>query len=287
MKVRPMVLSALAGAAFIGLLALPWNVRAQGGACNENSETDCVDWEQGFAYSHGSGAPANWATTAAQKNLSAQRAARLDAARNLLELVRGISVSADTTVGQAMVQSDRVQTAIQGRIAGLRLIGEPKYFSDGSIQVRMAARLREIVPEEVYLSGPPQQLGPPTQIGGGAARVDTKQTYSGLIIDARGTGVLPAMSPKVIDPEGREVYGSAYVTREFAVQQGIAGYAKNVEAARTNDRVKGNPLVIKGLEAKGQNKADVVIGAEDANALRELAQNQNFMRQTRVMIVLD
>jgi len=285
MKVRPMVLPALIGAAFMGLLALPWNVRAQGGACNENSETDCVDWEQGLAYSHGSGAPANWATTAAQKNLSAQRAARLDAARNLLELVRGISVSADTTVGQAMVQSDRVQTAIQGKIAGLRLVGEPKYFSDGSIMVKMAARLREIVPEELYLSGAPQQLGPPTQIG--TARVDTKQTYSGLIIDARGTGILPAMSPKVIDPEGREVYGSAYVTREFAVQQGIAGYAKNVDAARTNDRVKGNPLVIKGLEAKGQNKADVMISAEDANALRELAQNQNFMRQTRVMIVLD
>jgi hypothetical protein len=153
----------------------------------------------------------------------------------------------------------------------------------------MAARLREIIPEEVYLTGPPQQLGPPAQVGGGAAaaRVDTRQTYSGLIIDARGTGVLPAMSPKVIDPEGREIYGSAYVSRDFAVQQGIVGYAKSVDAARQNDRVKGNPLVIKGLESKGQNKADVVISAEDANALRDIAQNQNFMRQTRVMIVLD
>jgi hypothetical protein len=283
-----MVLSALIGAACIGLLALPWSAGAQGGTCNDKSETDCVDWEQGVAYANGSGAPASWAQTAAQKNLSAQRAARLDAARNLLELVRGISISADTSIGQAMVQSDRVQTAIQGKIAGLRLIGDPKYFSDGSIQVKMAARLREIVPEEIYLSGPPQQLGPPTQIGGGAAaRVDTKQTYSGLIIDARGTGILPAMSPKVIDPEGREVYGSAYVSREFAVQQGIVGYAKNVDAARQNDRVKGNPLVIKGLEAKGQNKADIVISAEDANALRDIAQNQNFMRQTRVLIVLD
>jgi hypothetical protein len=144
-----------------------------------------------------------------------------------------------------------------------------------------------MIPEEVYVSGPPQQLGPPTQIGGAAQAVNTRASYSGLIIDARGTGVLPAMSPKVLDPEGREIYGSAYVTREFAVQQGIAGYAKDVEAAKQNDRVKGNPLVIKAVEAKGANKADLVISMADANALREIAQAQNFMRQTRVLIVLD
>jgi hypothetical protein len=274
---------------FLLLAAWPGPLAAQDGACNENTEIDCVNWEEGIAYALGSGAPANWAQTAAQKNISAQRAARVDAARNLLELIRGINLSADTTMGQAMVQNDQVQTNIQGRIAGLRVIGEPRYFSDGSIQVKMAGRLREIIPQEVYLSGPPQQLAPPTPLGAAAApqRVDTRRTYSGLVIDARGTGVLPAMSPKVMDPEGREIYGSAYVSREFAVQQGIVGYAKDVEAARQNDRVKGNPLIIKALEAKGANKADLVISAEDANALREIAQNQNFMRQTRVMVVLD
>ena len=285
MRVRPFIPAIL----LIAVAALPSGAFAADGVCNETTEVDCVNWEDGIAFGLGSGAPANWAQSAAQKNISAQRAARVDAARNLLELVKGISLSGDTTVGQSMVQDDRVQTSIQGRIAGLRLVGEPKFFSDGSIQVRMAARLREIIPEETYISGPPQQIAPPQQIGGGggAQRVDTRQTYTGLVIDARGTGVLPAMSPKVMDPEGREIYGSAYVSREFAVQQGIVGYAKDVNAARQNDRVKGNPLVIKALESKGANKADLVISAEDANALREIAQNQNFMRQTRVMIVLD
>lgn len=286
MMARPFVpvLAALA------LLALRWSAAAQGtlGACNENTEIDCVSWEEGIAYAIGSGAPANWAQTAAQKNISAQRAARVDAARNLLELIKGINLSGDTTMGAAMLQNDQVSTSVQGRIAGLRLVGDPKYFSDGSIQVKMAGRLRDVIPEDVYLSGPPQLLSPPMQIGAGAAPVvNTRANYSGLVIDARGTGALPAMSPKVLDPEGREIYGSAYVSREFAVEQGIAGYAKDVNAARENARVKGNPLVIKALEAKGSNKADIVISAADANALREIAQNQNFMRQTRVMIVLD
>ena len=41
------------------------------------------------------------------------------------------------------------------------------------------------------------------------------------IIDAKGLNAKPAMSPKVVDENGQEVYGSAYVSREFAVQQGM------------------------------------------------------------------
>lgn len=290
MKVRPFVSVLTLIAALMAAWMLPQGAAAQGtqGICNETTENDCVNWEEGMAYAGGTGAPAEWAQTAAQKNISAQRAARVDAARNLLELVKGINLTGDTTMGAAMLANDRVSTSVQGRIAGLRLVGEPKYFSDGSIKVKMAGRLRDVIPEEAYITGPPQLLGPPTQIGPGAAPViNTRASYTGLVIDARGTGALPAMSPKVLDPDGREIYGSAYVSREFAVEQGIVGYAKDVNAASANARVKGNPVVIKALEAKGANKADVVISAADANALREIAQNQNFMRQTRVMIVLD
>jgi hypothetical protein len=95
------------------------------------------------------------------------------------------------------------------------------------------------------------------------------------------------MSPKVYDPQDREVYGSAYVSREFAVSQGMVGYAKSLDQAAQSDRVKGNPAVVKAQEAKGANKADVVLAQSDADALRTLAQQQTFLREARVMIVLD
>lgn len=280
----------VSSAAFLTLgLVLPGSVFAQGGTCTEDTQVDCINWEEGIAIAVGSGAPASWAESAAQKNISAQRAAKVDAMRNLLELVKGINVSSETTIQDAMLANDRIQSSIQGRIAGVRALGEPRYFDDGSIMIKMAARLKDMIPADVYLSGPPRELGPPAEIrlqrAGG--RIDTGRAYTGLIIDARGTGVLPAMSPKVLDPDGREIYGSAYVSREFAVAQGIVGYAKDVDAARQNDRVQGNPLVIKALESKGANKSDLVISGSDADALREIAQTQNFMRQTRVMIVLD
>ena len=123
--------------------------------------------------------------------------------------------------------------------------------------------------------------------GGDGGGIRSDQVYSGLIIDARGTEVTPAMSPKVYDPEGREVYGSAYVSREFAVSQGMVGYVKELERARESDRVQGNPAVVKAVRAEGPNRADVVISQEDADAIRAAAQQQTFLREARVMIVLD
>ena len=150
--------------------------------------------------------------------------------------------------------------------------------------MRLEASLRQVIPPDVY-------LGAPTQIGGPTAppvsNVSPGSAYTGLIIDAKGTGVTPAMSPKIYDPDGKEVYGSAYVSRDFAISQGIVGYVKSVDQARDTDRVKGNPAVIKALQSKGPNKSDLVISKEDAATLRDLSQTQTFMREARVMIVLD
>jgi len=278
---------------FALLLAMPvagWAQESIDSRCFQPSQTSCVDWEHGVAIAIGLGAPAAFANNPALKNLTARRAARLDAARNLLELVKGVNLNSESTMQNAMVQDDTVRTTVEGKLHGIREVGAPKYFSDGSIQVKLEARLYEIIPTELYApqeGAGPRLLPPPGGPLGGGAGLNPQSVYSGLIIDARGTGVAPAMSPKVFDPEGREVYGSAYVSREFAISQGMVGYLKSVDAARESDRVKGSPAVIKAVEAKGPNNADLVISKEDADALRAISQNQTFLREARVMIVLD
>lgn len=276
----------------IGLLFLlpgvTWGQGSVDARCTQPKEQACVDWNNGLAIAIGTGAPASWARSAAQKNISATRAARLDAARNLLELLKGISLTGSSSVENAMVASDSVSTSIQGRLHGIRPVERPRYFSDGSVQVKLEAQLRQVIPENLYLDnqGPPRELGAPTGASGTSA-LNTGGAFSGLIVDARGTGVKPAMSPKIFDQQGREIYGSAFVSREFAVSQGMVGYVKSIEAARKTDRVQGNPAVVKALEAKGANKADLVVSQSDADALRKITQGQNFLREARVMIVLD
>jgi hypothetical protein len=114
-----------------------------------------------------------------------------------------------------------------------------------------------------------------------------EQVVTGLVVDASGSGARPAMSPRIFDEQGNEVYGSALVSREYAIQQGMAGYARDLEQAKARPRVTDQPLVVKALSARGKGMSDLVISTADANRLRELTENQNFLEKCRVMIVLN
>lgn len=272
--------------------------------CTQNGQSACIDWERGVVIAEGLGAPAKFADNTAVRNASAQRASRLDAARNILEMIKGVNLSSKTTVKEAMVANDTIRTKIKGYLHGLRPIGQPRYFSDGTIKVRMEARLHRTIPDELIFrqqSQPSQSSGqvhqapvelrpaPQSSLGNAQvspASVNVNQVYTGVIVDARETDVQPAMSPKIFDEAGNELYGSAYVDRDFVVKHGMAGYLKDLKKARQNDRVQGNPLVIKALKSTGKNKTDLVIGNHDANALRQMAATQAFLREARVIVLL-
>ncbi len=108
---------------------------------------------------------------------------------------------------------------------------------------------------------------------------------TGIVIDGRGLGLRPALLPKVVDPQGQEIYVGQVVTRTNAVEQGVAGYAKDVNAAANNFRVTDNPAVIKGQRASGAARTDVVLGQADAQALRDLGNKGDFLQNCRVIIV--
>lgn len=118
---------------------------------------------------------------------------------------------------------------------------------------------------------------PTAQFKGGVA--------TGLVIDGRGLGLRPALLPKILDSQGREIYVGQVATRTNAVEQGVAGYAKDVKAATNNFRVTDNPAVIKGLRASGAARTDVVVGQSDAQMLQQLGGRGDFLQYCRVIIV--
>jgi len=109
---------------------------------------------------------------------------------------------------------------------------------------------------------------------------------TGLIIDAQNLPFIPSLTPKVLDEEGREIYGSAYVSQEWVKKQGMVGYAKSLEEARANPRVSGNPLVVKAIQVSGPNNRDLILSNEDARKIRQLSQNLNFLDHAKVMIIV-
>jgi len=108
---------------------------------------------------------------------------------------------------------------------------------------------------------------------------------TGLVIDGRGLGLRPALLPKIFDQQGEEIYVGQVVARTNAVEQGVAGYARDVNAAANNFRVTDNPAIIRGLRAAGTARTDVVVGQADAQTLRQLSSKGEFLQFCRVIIV--
>jgi hypothetical protein len=110
---------------------------------------------------------------------------------------------------------------------------------------------------------------------------------TGLVVDARGLGLKPALLPRILDEGGAEIYSTRQVSRQNAVEQGLVGYAKDVSAAQRNIRVTDKPLLIKGIKAVGKEKTDVVIPDPEAAVVVAAASASNFLEKSRVIIVYD
>ena len=244
-----------------------------------------LDWSSQIIRATGIGA-ANPNVPLSQQRALAIRAAKLDAWRNLLESIKGVSLTSETTVRNAMVENDVIVTKVEGILKGFTTVGEPKYLSDGSVEVTVEIPLTGALTDAILpsqLDGQPWVTGQPMpgtlQPGGGV--------YTGLIIVAKGLSVRPAMAPKVIDESGNEIYGSRYVSREWAVKMGMVGYDKDINRAKANDRVANNPMIVKAIKTSGPNKADLVVTAADAAAIQTAAANQNFLDKCKVMFIVD
>jgi hypothetical protein len=110
---------------------------------------------------------------------------------------------------------------------------------------------------------------------------------TGLVVDARGLGLKPALLPRILNEAGSEIYGTRKVSRQNAVEQGLVGYAKDIPAAQKNIRVTDKPLLVKGIKAAGKGKTDVVIPDADAAIIVASASGSNFLEKSRVIIVYD
>lgn len=244
-----------------------------------------VDCGERFIVATGIGAPNPDLPQAAQRP-SAMRAAQQIALRNALETVKGIYLTSSTTVRNFMTESDVVTSSVQGYLKGFEQEGRTKYMSDGSVEITMKIPLDGVggLGDKLLSSG----LGETpaiTKFEGDKAK--TPAVFTGLIIDCTGLKVKPALSPRVLDESGREVYGSAYVTREWAVKYGIVGYAKEIAAAAKQDRIGKTPGKIKAVKTHGDNATDVVISNTDAADVRSAAENLKFLSECRVILVID
>lgn len=250
---------------YLVALALPLAAFAQGKQGTKNAG---VNWEGQVIKATGSGAPDLKAANPAQARLGAERAAQLDAFRNLLAQVKGIQISAGKTVGDQM-ENDEVRGKVEGVVRGFKITGK-RYYSDSGVEIDV----------EVPLAALTEALLP---AGGSAVALKTEgeAVNTGLVVDARGlAGVTPALAPRLLDPSGKALYAAGVLHDEARRAVGVAAWSKSLESAKKDQRVGAHPLVVKAEKVNG---TDLVLAAADAQKLA--SGNNSYLAEGRVIIV--
>lgn len=266
-----------------------WSKIIESKVAEQAGDKAIINYEDGYVEAMGTGAvdPARIKGTNARP--MCLRAAQVDAYRNLLEATKGVQIDSQTTVRDFVTESDVINAAVSGFVKGAKVINKD-YLSDGTCEVTIRMSLsgkfaQTIIPKAIEQAQ--KRESPPPPPAAPQPTPASAPVYTGMVVDARGLGVRPAMSPKIVDETGAEVYGSMIVDKTFAVSQGISGYARDLTAAQGNQRVTNNPLTVKGVSAEGAGKADIKISNAEAQQIRAATENLSFMKKCRVMIVLD
>ena len=235
-----------------------------------------VNWTDRNITATGSGAPDLKAPNVAAARLGAERVAKLDALRNILEALKGVHVNSEVTVEKEMVTEAKIRSKVEGLARNFKVL-KTKYYSDGGVDLVVQMSLDGSVGSTLVPPGNKSDTVP--------AKGDAKHT--GLIIDARGLKLLPALSPKVQDESGGLIYSSELLDQKAMEVYGVAGYFKDIDGAKANKRVAPNPLVIKAMKLADGSKTDLVLSKADAAQLKDPAANMKFLAEGKVILVVD
>jgi len=257
----------------------------------QENETGAIDWAKGTVQAKGISAPikkdAGKSPTNSPKALSE---AKNDARRNLLETVKRIQIASKLSVGDIADRNKTIMNQIKEMVYDAGEIEKSrKYMSDGSVEVSLQMNLHGGLAQLILPKGI-RQIETIKQLKSGekssAGKPKASNIYTGLLVDARSIEATPALAPKLLDENLAEVFGPAFVSREFVVQQGMAAYYTDIQAAKADPRVSDNPLIVKALRTDFPSRCNLVISNADASKLKSASDHLVFLKESRVVIVL-
>ena len=235
-----------------------------------------VNWTAGYIEAVGIGVAPDKNVGIVEARPVAFRAARAEACRNLLEMAMDVQVDSTTTIKDLAGDNDILHTQLEGLIQGSQ-VADQEYRSDDAAQVTLRIPLygnvsQIMIPQVMKQKKSGQPFG--------AASAVERASCIGLVIDARGVGARPAMLPGLRDENGGEISEAFRLELETNVLQGLCGYTRNQHAAT-------GLMSVKALKADGPGKSDLIISNADAEKIRIAQEKKSFMKNCRVMIILD
>ena len=259
----------------------------------ESKKNGIIDWTAGVVEAKGIGIPATYDAKSLAQREDLLSDAISKAGHNLLETVVSLRINSRDRVIDIVENFPSIMTQLRDMAhKAPELERLRKYQYDGSVEVWSQMSLsggfaQLILPPEIRQIEPIKQVLKPSNPARSRTRSRSRDIFTGMVVDARGIQAVPVLAPRILDENLEEVFGPAYVSREFAVQRGMVSYTTDLWRAKFHPRVSDNPLIVKALKSLWPGRCEFIISNADAAKLRSASEHLLFMRECRVVIVLD
>ncbi len=249
--------------------------------CLTSLEQGTINWTTGTVTVTGKAGPR---TNKENIHEADPGAARTDANRRIIDLLKQIKIYNHLTVGQYAAQNDAILAGIE-KTARDAVIIRQYYTSALDVQLTVQTRifggfLQLVLPDDIRQI-PKISPEPPADAQADPGSIP----FTGLILDIRGLEFEPVLYPVILSEQGRMIYSDVYISREFAVQHGVCKYLCSMDKALQDPRAGSHPLVLKGLRTSGRDNTAIVISMADAKQIEQATERHLFLKQCRVIFV--
>jgi len=282
--------------------AYPQNVR------QSINELGTVDWTKQILITKSTGLPRP-DVPAERRRATALEAARGLAPARLMQTLEQVTFDAQVAIGNILAGKPSLRERLAKLLAGFEITDVQAQLETVqiTIQIPLYGKLLDALLPSDFGGGqllqiqeplcpicgqpwPPDRPIPPgikLIYPPGMGAPSEMMRFTGLIVDARGLGLKPALMPRIIRRDGKEIYGKQFISRFYAVEMGLASYYYDLKRARADDRVRDNPLIVRAIGISGENQTDVIISDADARLIHAAASITNFLSKCRVIFIVD
>ena len=222
----------------------------------ETYESGSINWSENIVTAKGVGYSNKSNKVIAYK--MAQRASKLDAMRNLLEIVGKVRIDSHTTIKNKMAQDDSISSAISGNI---RNIIDVKYvkLDNNSVESTIKMKLEDKVVNKL--------------INDSSDLLETKSfkgtKATGVIVDARGLKFKPSLNPKIVQEYEGVLYPDKVFIKSNSSNKFIAIFLRDIDVAMSHPLVGKFPLVIKAKSTVKDNNGQLLLNKENSDKLKQ------------------
>lgn len=225
------------------------------------------------------------------------RKATSSARKQMLDIIYGVRIDSKRTISAFLSEDDELAARVRGVVQNSPL-ERPAMFEEGG-EVRVTEQFRGKLAELVlpttvqFQSGIPPKLSTSMEQsfsftdGVPEATDGTMNRYTGVIIDARGMQITPALTPVVYGQDGVGAYGAFLVSRASAIDRGVVAYATTTDPTVLRKRVGGKPLTVRAVSAFGSWRTDLIVSTSMAKLIRAVMHSKDAVDNCRVVIVVD